>query len=91
MSVRRATSDDLPALEELWRAFAREVPAPAHVDVDEERELAEVAELVAAGTGFVAVGVIPPLGVAACSRSGSSSSAVCQRSAGFFARHFMMT
>ena len=64
MSVRRATSDDLPALEELWRAFAREVPAPAHVDVDEERELAEVAELVAAGTGFVAERDGAPVGFA---------------------------
>jgi ribosomal protein S18 acetylase RimI-like enzyme len=54
MSVRRATEADLPAVEELWRAFEREVPAPGHVDVDETKELGEIRELVALGQGFVA-------------------------------------
>ena len=53
MSVRRATAADLSAIEALRRAFEREVPPPAHVDVDEARELAEIEELVGAGTGFV--------------------------------------
>ncbi len=38
-------------------------------------------------TGTVSVGVIPPLGVASASRCPSISSALCQRSAGFFSRH----
>jgi ribosomal protein S18 acetylase RimI-like enzyme len=54
MSVRTATEADLPALEELWRAFAREVPPPAHVHVDEAAELAEIGEIVADGNGVVA-------------------------------------
>jgi ribosomal protein S18 acetylase RimI-like enzyme len=54
MSVRRATEADLPAVEELWRAFAREVPEPGHVDVDEAKELGEIRELVGLGQGFVA-------------------------------------
>jgi GNAT superfamily N-acetyltransferase len=33
MSVRRATSEDGPAIQELWRAFCAESPAPAYVDV----------------------------------------------------------
>ena len=43
-----------------------------------------------AGTGIVPVSVSPPLGVAASpSRCGSISSAVCHRSAGRLARHFI--
>jgi ribosomal protein S18 acetylase RimI-like enzyme len=53
MSVRRATEADLPAVEQLWRAFEREVTAPEHVDVDEAKELAEIRELVGLGQGFV--------------------------------------
>jgi len=41
--------------------------------------------------GIVCVGVIPPLEVVIVSRYGSISSAVCHRSAGFLARHFMTT
>jgi ribosomal protein S18 acetylase RimI-like enzyme len=54
MTVRRATEADLPAVEELWRAFEREVPPPDHVDVDHEQELAEIREIVEGGLGFVA-------------------------------------
>lgn len=54
MSVRRANEADLPRIEELWRAFEREVPPPQHVEVDEVAELREISELVAAGGGFVA-------------------------------------
>ena len=39
-----------------------------------------------AGTGWVPVGVIPPLGVRSESKTGTSSSACWKRSAGFFAR-----
>jgi ribosomal protein S18 acetylase RimI-like enzyme len=54
VSVRLATAADLPAIEGLWRAFELEVPAPGHVDVDPEHELAEIRELVDGGLGFVA-------------------------------------
>jgi len=54
MTVRSATLDDLPLIEELWRAFEAEVPPPAHEEVDEARELAEIRELVGSGLGWVA-------------------------------------
>jgi putative acetyltransferase len=54
MSVRSATTGDLPALKELWLAFEREVPAPSYIEVDEALELAEIEEIVASGLGFVA-------------------------------------
>ena len=40
-------------------------------------------------TGCMPVGVTPPLGVVNPSRSGSMSTALCHRSAGFFSRHFI--
>ncbi len=52
--MRTATVEDLPALEELWRAFEAEVPPPAHEEVDEARELAEIREIVESGFGWVA-------------------------------------
>jgi ribosomal protein S18 acetylase RimI-like enzyme len=64
VSVRRATGADLAALAELWRAFAREQPPPAHVDVQEDGELAEIGEIVAAGGGFVAEEAGVPVGFA---------------------------
>ncbi len=54
MTVRTATLSDLAVLEELWRAFEAEVPPPAHVDVDEGRELAEVRDIVESGLAWVA-------------------------------------
>ena len=54
MSVRAATANDLPALEELYRAFEREVPPPPHASHDTERELAEVREIVGTGLAFLA-------------------------------------
>lgn len=54
VSVRAATSADLGALEQLWRAFEAEVPPPEHVDHDVARELAEIAEIVRSGLAFVA-------------------------------------
>lgn len=44
-----------------------------------------------AASGRVVVGVIPPLGVTSGSRARSNCSAVSQRSAGRFARHFITT
>jgi ribosomal protein S18 acetylase RimI-like enzyme len=54
MSVRSATTADLPALKRLWLAFERETPAPSYIEVDEALELAEIEEIVASGLGFVA-------------------------------------
>jgi ribosomal protein S18 acetylase RimI-like enzyme len=54
MNVRAATTADLPALKELWLAFEREIPPPHFIEVDEERELAEIEEIVDSGLGFVA-------------------------------------
>jgi ribosomal protein S18 acetylase RimI-like enzyme len=54
MTVRRATEADLPAVEELWRAFEEEVPPPAHVDVDHAQELTEIREIIDSGLGFIA-------------------------------------
>jgi len=54
MTVRSATADDLPVLEELWRAFTAEVPPPAHEVVDDETELAEIRGIVESGLGWVA-------------------------------------
>jgi ribosomal protein S18 acetylase RimI-like enzyme len=54
MTVRVAKEADLPVLEELWRAFEREIPPPEYVDVDHERELNEIRAIVADGIAFVA-------------------------------------
>jgi len=56
VNVRTATAADLPVLEELWRAFVAEVPPPEHVELDEERELREIADLVRDGIALLAVG-----------------------------------
>ena len=55
MKVRAATAADLPALEELWRAFLAEVPPPAHIELDDEMELREIADLVRDGIALLAV------------------------------------
>ncbi len=54
MTIREATDADLPLLEELWRAFAAEILPPSHVQVDAEKELAEVAGLVHGGIALLA-------------------------------------
>ena len=73
MSVRR---DRRPAaLEELWRAFEREVPPPPHDDVDPERELAEIREIVDSGLAFVAEEDGGRVGFALARRTGPSSAA----------------
>jgi ribosomal protein S18 acetylase RimI-like enzyme len=71
VSVRAATAADIPVLEELWRAFAGEVPAPAHVELDLARELAELRETVDAGLAFVADGDGGPVGFALARRRGA--------------------
>ncbi len=64
MNVRPATAADLPLLQEQWRAFAREVPPPAHVAHDEARELEEIQEIVESGLAFVAEEDDGPVGFA---------------------------
>jgi ribosomal protein S18 acetylase RimI-like enzyme len=64
VSVRAATEADLPALEELWREFEREVPEPDHVDVDEAKELGEIAQLVRSGIALLAERDGEPVGYA---------------------------
>jgi GNAT superfamily N-acetyltransferase len=54
VKVRAATPGDLAVLEELWRAFEREVPPPPHVDHDPAKELREIREMVDTGLAFLA-------------------------------------
>jgi ribosomal protein S18 acetylase RimI-like enzyme len=73
MTVRTATPADAAALEELWRAFEREVPPPPHHDVDHETELAEIREIVDSGLAFVAEDGDGPVGFALARRTGARS------------------
>jgi ribosomal protein S18 acetylase RimI-like enzyme len=70
VTVRRASLADLPVLEELWRAFEREVPPPAHVDVDPDVELGEIREIVDAHLAFVADDAGTIVGLALARRKG---------------------
>lgn len=55
MTTRRAGPDDFEAIAELWREFDHEVPPPIHEGpADVEKELAEVAEILAGEVAFVA-------------------------------------
>jgi hypothetical protein len=54
VTVRRATDADLSILDELWRAFERETPPPPYVEADDDRELAEIREIVQSGLAFIA-------------------------------------
>jgi ribosomal protein S18 acetylase RimI-like enzyme len=54
MKVRRAGPEDLGAVSALWRAFAGEVPPPAYETLDVEKELGEIAEILASETAFLA-------------------------------------
>ena len=58
-------------LEQLWQAFEREVPPPAHVEHDEARELAEIRSIVDSGLAFLAEDGGRTLGFALARRSGS--------------------
>ncbi|MBA2475151.1 MAG: GNAT family N-acetyltransferase [Actinobacteria bacterium] len=72
MRVRRAAEDDLSTLHELWRAFAREIPEPPHVESDSEQELEEIAEIVRGGVALLAEDDdARPLGLALARRRGS--------------------
>ena len=55
MTVRRAGPADFDAVSEMWREFDHEVPPPIHEGpTDQEKELAEVAEILASETAFLA-------------------------------------
>ena len=70
MTIRAATAADAGVLEELWRAFEREVPSPPHHDVDHETELGEIREIVASGLAFLAEDGDGALGFALARRTG---------------------
>jgi ribosomal protein S18 acetylase RimI-like enzyme len=56
MTVRRATPDDFGAIAELWKELDHDVPPPTHEGpVDHEKELAEIAEILASETAFLAL------------------------------------
>jgi ribosomal-protein-alanine N-acetyltransferase len=52
--IRAATSEDIPALQGLWREFAAEIPDMPYRDDDLDEELQEIADLVGAGIVLVA-------------------------------------
>ena len=55
MTVRRATPADFDAVAEMWRMLDHEIPPPVHEGPsNEEKELAEVEEILASGIAFVA-------------------------------------
>jgi len=57
MIVRRAAPDDFEAVAAMWREFDHEVPPPIHEGpADEEKELGEVAEILASEIAFLAEG-----------------------------------
>ena len=71
VNVRRATDDDLPALQARWREFQHEVPPAPHVEVDEAKELAEISAIVEAGLAFVAEADAELIGLALARLTGS--------------------
>ena len=46
MTVRDATHEDVTTIQELWRAFEREIPPPEYKPFDEQQELREIEEYV---------------------------------------------
>jgi ribosomal protein S18 acetylase RimI-like enzyme len=56
MKVRRATPEDFEAIAELWKEFDHEIPPPTHEGpADHEKELAEIAEILASEIAFAAL------------------------------------
>jgi ribosomal protein S18 acetylase RimI-like enzyme len=56
MTVRRAGPDDFEAIASLWRDFDHEISPPIHEGpTNDEKELAEVVEILTSETAFVAV------------------------------------
>jgi ribosomal protein S18 acetylase RimI-like enzyme len=71
VTVRRATADDLATLGELWRDFHREVPEPAHSDIDVEQEISEIAGIVSDEVALLAEENGTAVGFALARRRGS--------------------
>jgi ribosomal protein S18 acetylase RimI-like enzyme len=71
MNVRPATRVDLSVVEDLWRAFEGEVPAPAHADIDLEHERAEIGGIVDSGLAFLAEDDGSTVGLALARRTGA--------------------
>jgi len=63
VNVRPATSDDLPRLKELWLAFEAEIPPPSYVDVDHDKELREIEEIVRDHVALLAFHEDEPVGL----------------------------
>jgi ribosomal protein S18 acetylase RimI-like enzyme len=56
VNVRRATTEDFDAIAELWKEFDHEIPPPTHEGpADHDKELAEIAEILASEPAFVAL------------------------------------
>jgi ribosomal protein S18 acetylase RimI-like enzyme len=73
MTVRRAGPEDFDAVAGMWRELDHEVPPPIHEgSADQEKELAEVAEILAAEVAFVAEEDGSPVGFALARRRTSS-------------------
>jgi len=69
VTTRRAGPDDFDAIAELWREFDHEIPPPIHEGpADVEKELAEVAEILAGEVAFVAEDEGRPVGFALARR-----------------------
>ena len=69
MTTRRAGPGDFETIAELWREFDHEVPPPIHEGpADIEKELAEVAEILAGEVAFVAEDDGRPVGFALARR-----------------------
>jgi len=73
VNVRRAVAEDFEAVAELWRQFDHEIPPPTHEGpADVDKELAEVAEIIASEIAFVAEDDDgTPVGFALARRRGS--------------------
>lgn len=68
MTVRQAAEADLDAIAALWRAFQEELPEPEWSDVDDDRELAEIAEIVRDEVALLAEDGGAPVGFALARR-----------------------
>ena len=69
MSVRRAGPEDFDTIAAMWREFEHEAPPPIHEGpVDVEKELSEVAEILASEIAFVAEHDAAPVGFALARR-----------------------
>ena len=64
MSVRIATAQDLPVVEEMWHEFQREIPDPDYIEVDVQKELGEIRDVVERGIALVAERDGEPVGYA---------------------------